>query len=177
MHRFILILCLFSLAGCGRQLDRLMDKLAGNNSQTVVLVGSPTTIDSRNVSFTSKEPMRVLGEAAGVCLVIKSGVALAPQPIMDKHFKEALGDAVLSGTIRVSGGQSFDLGSVGQSWTKYGVLTDAEEIAACLSCACGPKPLVGSEISEVALRSTVPIRVLGIYWESTDAFDKPPKSN
>jgi hypothetical protein len=176
MHRIVLILLLF-LTGCGQRLDQLFDTLTGNKSQKVVLAGSPTTIDAESVSFRSKEPMKVLGEVAGVCLVLKSGIALASQPIMDKHFTEALGDAALSGSIKLVGGQSFDLGSVGQSWDKYGVVTDSEEIAACLSCACGPKPAVGSEISEVVLRSSSPVRVLGIYWESTDAYDNISKSN
>jgi hypothetical protein len=176
MYRLIFILAVF-LAGCGQRLDQLLDKLAGNHSQTVVLAGSPTTIDSESVAFKSEESMKVLGEVAGVCVVLKSGVAMEAQPIMDQQFKDALGDAALSGTVRVSNGQSFDLGSVGQSWRKYGVVTDAEETAACLSCDCGPKPPVGSEISEVVLRASSPVRVLGIYWESTDAFDSVPKSN
>jgi hypothetical protein len=175
MYRVIFILSVF-LAGCGQRLDQLLDKLAGNHSQTVVLAGSPTTIDSESVSFRSKESMKVLGEVAGVCVVLTSGVAMEAQPIMDQRFNDALGGAALSGTVRVSD-HSFDLGRVGQSWRKYGVVTDAEEMAACLSCACGPKPPVGSEIAEVVLRASSPVRVLGIYWESTDAFDNIPENN
>jgi hypothetical protein len=83
-----------------------------------------------------------------------------------------LGDAKLSAKLKVADGRTFDLSSVCQSWSRC-VVTDDEETAACLSAACGGVEAlsVGSEISQITVRSSVPLRVLGVYWESTDAFD------
>lgn len=168
-----LFLC---LTGCGGQVDQLLDKLAGKESQTVVLAGSPLTIGPEGVSFTSKEPMKVLGNSVGICLVFESGVELTSWSIMDEHYKAAFGEATLSGTIKVSDGKSFDLGRPGQAWREFGVVTDRKEFSACLSCACGPRPQVGAEISEVTLRSSSPVQVKGVYWESTNAFDNIRKN-
>lgn len=134
------------------------------------------TIGPEGVSFRSKEPMKVLGDTAGICLVLKTGIEPTSWPIMEEHYKDALGEATLSGTIKVSDGKSFELGRLGQAWREFGVVADRNEFSACLSCACGPRPQVGSEISEVTLRSSSPVHVKGIYWESTNAFDNVRKN-
>lgn len=133
------------------------------------------TIGPEGMWLRSKEPMRVLGETAGICFVLKSGIEPTSWSIMDEHYKAALGEATLSGTIKVSDGKSFELGRPGQAWREFGVVTDRKEFSACLSCACGPRPQVGAEISEVTLRSSLPVHVMGIYWDSTNAFDSTPK--
>jgi hypothetical protein len=175
--RAALVVILVSLAGCGQRIDKLFDTLMGHETQTVVLAAQPTTLGPDGLVLTSNEPMKVMGDVASVCLILKSGIALAPQSVMEKHFKDALDGAQLSATLTLKTGQTFQSSSVAQSWSKFGEVTSAEEISACISCACGPQPPVGAEISKLVVKASSPIRVLGIYWESTNAYDQAPKSN
>jgi len=88
-------------------------------------------------------------------------------------IKDALGDAELSGTIQTSSGQTFELScNGGWAWRKYGLLTGDEELSVCLSRGCNGKLPIGTGISAVTVRASSPVQVLGIYWASTDAFDK-----
>jgi hypothetical protein len=175
--RCVLLLGLTLITGCDQRIDRVFEALTGRETQTVVLAAEPTTVGPDGLVLTSNEPMKVIGDVAGVCLVLKSGTELAPQPVMEKHFQEALHGAKLSATLTLKTGQTFQSSSVAQSWAQHGNVTSSAEIAACISCACGPKPPVGAEISNLVVKSSSPLRVLGIYWESTNAYDQIAKSN
>jgi hypothetical protein len=174
MRKAILLLSVL-LTGCGDGLDYIFDKLSGHERSTVVLARSSTTISTDPLLLRSAEPMTVVGSYVAICVVLKKDVPLAPQPVMDNYFKEKLGDARLSATLRVKGGQEFTMANASYAWRQRGLISSTEEISACLSCGCGPKPAVGSEISEISLRSSTPLPVLGIYWESNNDFDT--KSN
>jgi hypothetical protein len=175
--RHLLLLISVLLAGCGQRLEQLFDLLSGHETQTAVLVGKPVTLGPAGIALKSSETIKVIGEEAGVCVVLRTGIVLAPQPEMDRHYQEALSGTKLSSTITLKSGQVFQSSSVAQSWSKYGKVTSGDEMAACLSCACGPMLPVGSEVSKIEVKSSSPIRVLGMYWESTNAFDKLSRSN
>ena len=174
--RLLLLFVVVLLSGCGRQLDQLLELLAGHKSQTVVLAPGPLAIGPAELSLTAAEPMRVVGETAGVCVVLKSGVSLAPQSVMDKVFLESLKGASLTVSFAMQGGRKFTLPATAQDWNKYGVVAP-EELSACSSCACcnggctGLFPL-GAQVAEVSIKSSAPLTALGVYWYSTNAFDQ-----
>ena len=170
--RKVLILFAALFAGCGDSVDQVFDKLSGHETQTVVLVKDATTVTVNPMLLKSATPMMVIGSDSGICMVLKKEISLAPQPVMDKYFEEALGGAKFSAILRTKAGREFTMTSTGYSWQQRGVVTSTAEMAACLSCACGPKPSVGSEISEISLKASSPVRVLGIYWKSSNVFDK-----
>ena len=166
-----LTLCSF-LSGCSPRMDHLFDKLMGHNSQTVLLAESSISIGPEGVSLVAKESVKVLGSSADVCLVLKSNIGSPSQPESEVLIKEALGGAELSSTIATSSGQTFDLSCVGQAWRKYGLVTPDEELSVCLSRGCESKLPINAEISAITIRASSPVRILGVYWESTDALDE-----
>lgn len=171
--RYLLIAMSALLAGCGPTVEDLLDSLTGSHTQRVILAEVALVVDPAGIKLRSAEPLQVLGEQAQVCLTLKGGVPLDHQPKMEAAFNKALGGATLSGSLTLDNGQTFPVSGAGQAWSKYGRVTSGDEIAACLSCNCGPKPPIGSVVSEVEVHSSIPLRVLGIYWESTNAFDTP----
>ncbi len=116
--RLLVLFVVMLLSGCGRPLDQLFDLLAGHKSQTVVLAPGPLAIGPAELSLTAAEPMRVLGETAGVCVVLKSGVSLAPQNVMDKVFLEGLKGASLTVSFTMQSGRKFSLPATAQAWNK-----------------------------------------------------------
>lgn len=171
-----LFLAFFALtSGCDQRTEQLLDALSGHETQIVILAKEPTTLGPTGITLKSNEPMKVVGETANVCLVLKGGVPLAPQPEMQRIFEEALSGAHLSSVITLKSGQTFHSSRIAQSWSKYGKFTSQDEISACLSCDCGPKPSIGSEVGSIEIKASSPIRVLGMYWESSNAFDSVSK--
>lgn len=161
------------LGGCGRGAEDFLESLDGSHTQRVILTKAPLVVGPAGIKIKSPEPLQVLGSQAQVCLTLKGGVPLDHQPKMEAIFNKALGGATLSGLLTLNNGQIFLVSGVAQAWSKYGRVTSGDEIAACLSCDCGSKPPIGSVISEVEVHSSAPLHVLGIYWESTNAFDTP----
>jgi hypothetical protein len=176
MRHLLLLLVLF-LASCDQRADQLLDKISGHETQTVVLAKIPTIIESAGLTLRSEVPLKIIGNSSHLCLVLKSGIPLAPQPVMEKLFREGMQGATVTATLQMKDGKKFSLAQPGQAWKKFGQVTSEEEISACFSCACGPRPAVGAEVSEITVKSSPTIKVLGIYWESTNAFDQNTKGN
>lgn len=168
----LLFLFPFLIAGCDQKLDQAMDKLAGHETNFVLLGKEPILLNSNGISLHSAEPMLVVGESSSLCLVLKTGVPLAPQPTMDKLYESALHGATVTASLTMKNGETFTISQPGEAWNKYGHISSGEELSACLSCACGPKPAIGSQVAEVSIKSSEPLNVLGVYWESTNAFDQ-----
>jgi hypothetical protein len=171
MCRFLPLVVLV-IAGCDQRVDQLLEKLAGYETNTVVLVKGPTVVGSTGLILRSAQPMKVVGDSSSLCLVLKSGVSLGPQVVMNKLFEESLRGADVTALLRMKSGKTIRLSKPGQAWDKYGHVTSSEEQSACFSCACGVQPTVGDEVAEATVNSTPPIKILGIYWESTNAFDQ-----
>ena len=170
--RKLIFLFTFLIAGCDQKLDHVMEKLAGHETNSVVLSKEPMLLDSNGISLHGVEPMFVVGRTSSLCLVLKTGVPLAPQPTMDKLFVDAMHGATVTASLKMKNGEVFTFSQAGQAWAKYGHISSGDEVAACLSCACDTQPANGSQVAEVTVASTVPVKVLGAYWESTNAFDQ-----
>lgn len=170
--RKLIFLFSFLITGCDQKLDQLMEKAAGHETNSVVLAKEPMFLDSNGISLHSAEAMLVVGKSSSLCLVLKTGVPLAPQPTMDKLFEDAMRGATVTASLKMKNGEVFTLSQPGQAWAKFGHISSGDEISACLSCTCSPQPAIGSQVAEVTVASSSPLKVLGAYWESTNAFDQ-----
>jgi hypothetical protein len=145
--------------------------LYGVKEQTVVLAGQPFELDSTGRTFTSKEPLKVVGYTADTCVVLKSNYPLRPQPQVDRDFADLLHGAHITTRITTTKGKTYQFDSVGQAWDLYGPVSSKEELSACISCGCKPQMPAGTEIRSIDIKSDRPLNVLGAYWQSTSAFD------
>jgi hypothetical protein len=146
--------------------------------QTVVVRKEPLLLEPSGTQLTPAQPLEVLGETSSLCVVLKSGIGSLPQAEMDKAFKDSLGGSQLTVSFARADGQNFVLKATSQAWKRSGELTGDGELAACSSCGCA-KPScgelfpAGASFKSVTVASSAPISVLGVYWESTNAFDSP----
>jgi hypothetical protein len=159
-----LLISLVLLTGCDL-IDRGISSLMGPETSTVNLTNGPTTIRPPGLTLRSDERMKVLGDDAAVCLVVAHNDDLAS---MEKEIQESFRGASVTATLKMKSGSTFTYSDIEPTWNKWGRLNaDESEISACVTCACGPKPKPGDEVTEISLVPSSEIRVLGIYWESS----------
>ena len=171
----VLAICLLLLTGCDTRWDQAIHRLAGVKEQAIVLADKPFEIDSNGRTFTSKEPMEVLGDMADTCLVLKAQYPMAPRAKMDRDYESLLEGTRISTTLTDTSGKNYEFDSVGQAWNRFGVVSSSEELSACVSCGCMPKIPVGTKIQSIHIKTDKPLSVLGAYWSSTSAFDGAPE--
>ena len=175
LRRLFLLSCIL-VSGCDQSFDQLFDWLSGQDTQRVVIKETPFVLDRTGLMLSSEKPLRVVGESSSVCLVLKQGVPLLSQPEMDRRFRSVTKDAKFTGWLETTNGERFSINSVGQAWALHGPVTGKGEMSACLSCRCGPTPSVGSQIAKIHVAASKTLKALGVYWESTSAFDDADSS-
>jgi hypothetical protein len=67
-----------ALAGCDSATEKLFNVMSGRESDVVVLAKQPLRLSEAPSTFTSAEPMKVLGEWTSVCVVLRDGISLQP---------------------------------------------------------------------------------------------------
>jgi hypothetical protein len=165
MLRSFFILPLILLTGCD-SLERALFSAMGPKTNTVILVNGQTIVHSSGLTLRSKDSMKVLGKDAAVCLVLANGTGLS---MMGASIRKSLRDATITAKLKMKSGAIFTYSDIEPTWNRYGRLnSDIEETSACVTCACGPAPKVGDEVSEISIAPSSSVSVLGIYWESSE---------
>jgi hypothetical protein len=157
------------VAACDFNLEKAADFLTGREANRVVLSSQPIVLTQEATTFSSNEPMKVIGEATFVCVVLRDGVVLQDQRVMDQLFTDALRGAKINVAVLSSDGKRVTLPEPMQGWAKFGRVLPNNELSACGSMRCEPLP-PGTLISQVEISSTPELRIRGVYWES----DKSP---
>ena len=134
-----------------------------------ILKSAPLTLDARELTLPSATPIQVMGSESNVCLVLNTNRDDDAKD-QDKVFAQAMQGAKVDASLTTKDGKSYVLSSLGKSWSMYGKLTDGQEHAACYS-TCGTPIPTGSVVSQITLKALPALKVQGIYWESTNAFD------
>jgi hypothetical protein len=136
------------------------------------------TMSETPSTFTSAEPMKVLGEWTSLCLVLKDGTPLQAQAQMDKIFSDALGGAKIKTTLLLTDGSRVALNEPMQAWSRTGRVLPHDEFSACASAGCGVNLPNGALVKAVEVSSSPPVKVRGVFWQSEqDLPKKPPPAN
>jgi hypothetical protein len=170
MTRTLVATTAIFLAGCDFNLDKAADFVTGRAANQVVLSSQPIVLTQKAIGFGSNESMKVMGEATFVCVVLKDGVVLQNQRVMDQLFADALHGAKISVAMLASDGTRVPMHEPMQGWAKFGKVLPQNELSACASMGCKPSLPAGTVISKIEISSAPDLRVNGVYWES----DKSP---
>jgi hypothetical protein len=165
-----LILVAVVLVGCERLLGAFMPAFGG---QEVALSDKPTVLSSEPTRFAGTEPLKVLGFTSDLCFVLADDVAKDAD--IDATFQRVKGEARLAAVLHTNGGADVAWKCNGLSFAPsesgHGILS------ACMRWECNQTPPKGTEITSIDVTSDRPLRVLGVNWSSTAAFDhvsQPP---
>jgi hypothetical protein len=161
------------LVGCDSAVDKIFDAMSGRQTNLVILSKQPVTLAPAPVTITSTEPMKVLGEWTSVCLVLRDGITLKPQPQMDKILSEALGGAKVSTTLELSDGSRVALHEPMLAWEHIGRILSRDELSACASASCAAILPRGATVKRVEISANPAVQVRGIYWQSHPGPDEP----
>ncbi len=161
------------LVACDSAADKFLDAISGRQTNLVILSKEPVTLGPAPVTLTSKEPMKVLGEWTSVCLVLRDGISLKPQPQMDKILSEALGGGKISTTLELSNGSRVALHQPMMGWEHVGRILSQDELSACASASCEAALPRGTTVKSVEISADRAVQIRGIYWESQLGPDEP----
>jgi hypothetical protein len=110
--------------------------------------------------------MKVVGEWASVCMVLKDGIPLQPVSSMDKIFSDALSGAKLTVELVLNDGARITLDQPMQAWARYGRILSRDELSACSSAKCGTRLPVGASVKAIEVAALPELQVRGIFWTS-----------
>jgi len=116
--------------------------------------------------------MHVLGEWTSLCVVLKDGVAMRPQPEMDKVFADALGGAKVRVDVVLSDDSRVTLDEPLEGWSKFGRVLPNDELSACASASCGSKLPAGATVKSVELSAIPKLEARGIFWQSEQDLEQ-----
>jgi hypothetical protein len=152
--------------------------LSGVDETAVVISPAPLRVSQSPTNFELREPVKVVGSIAQVCLPLRNNFPLGPAEAMNTEFNSLMRGGALTAVVTTTAGQSVKLSKVSQSWSKNGKIEGSDELAACLYTEGRSQALpVGTAISKVQVASTTPLDVRGIYWVSSNAWDQSKKGN
>jgi hypothetical protein len=158
------------LLGCeGRD---FFDLIAGNKYEVAVLAKDPVVLGTTPLVLRNPRPMKVIGDEAMVCLVLLGDVSDRDSG-NDQLLKQTLNGAKIDISVKLNSGTNLQFYEPMPAWRQAGRVLKSGEYSGCASVCCEDKSKLpkGSEVSEVRIVSTKPIKVQGIFWESTNAFD------
>lgn len=162
------------LVGCDSAAERFFDAISGRQTNLVLLSKQPVTLSPAPVTFASTEPMKVLGEWTSVCLVLRDGIPLQPQPQMDKILSEAMRGAKVNTTLELSDGSRITLHEPMEGWQHVGRILPRDELSACASANCAAALPRGATVKSVEISAIPTLQVRGIYWHSELGPNEPP---
>ena len=148
------------------------DLISGHKYEVAVLARNPVVLGTTPLVLRNPRPMKVIGDQAMVCLVLRGDVSDRDGG-NDQLLKQALAGATIDISIKLNSGTRLQLSEPMPAWRRAGRVLKSGEYSGCASLCCEDKTKLpkGSEVSEVRIVSTKSVKVQGIFWESTNAFD------
>jgi len=166
MRYFAFAFIAILLANCGDGSLSATNPSATRN--IVVLSKDPVFLGESAKVFRGDQPMRVVGEQAMVCLVLRGDVS---DKESDALFKQLMNEAQVEISVTLTSGEAIQLSEPLPGWSRSGTILRSGELVGCASDCCEGRLPKGSEIKEATIKSSKPLAVQGIYWKSTDAYD------
>lgn len=160
--RGCLIVLLFLLSGCD-----LLTRWRGANADVRFVVLHPGAFDlnSEGRVFPNAGGLKSLG-SVNVCVVVRSKYPLSPSPQLEADFEALLHGTNLSATLTDVDGNTYQVGGAALAWELRGVITGAEELAACTSSVSAPELPEGKQLKSVLIKSDQTLQVLGAYLKT-----------
>lgn len=169
MSRTTFFLLCLTFTGCTEAPFDFLEGLSGTKTNTVILAADPILLGPQQVEFPTKGETLVLGDNVSVCASLRGDFPIGPREVMDNELDRLLGGAELTAKITDEAGNSFEFSGAWQSWSKFGVVLENEELAACARLSCSDFNLeVGTKIFSIAISTNKALSVKGLYWQSSN---------
>lgn len=175
--RLVLLPLVVVLVGC----DQFPELFFGPDDHKVVLADKPLLLDTKPTHLSSEEQIKVVGMTTELCATLSHDAHVdtkADTKTINAEFAKLKGGAHLFAVLHARDGKDYNWKC--DSWSfSPNSSSDSNHgtMNACLKWECAETPPKGTEIASIDLSSDRPLRVLGVDWSSTDAFDfiaQPP---
>jgi hypothetical protein len=163
------------VSGCDQVSDGVARIVSGGAKTTVVILApAPLQISPSPLRLDPGKPLEVVGTIAGVCLSLRGDLPMGTADVMNAEFASHMKGIAVTAQVTTPSGKKVALGKPYQSWSKDGKVVKDQELAACMRANSNDLP-VGAKVATIEISSSAPLDVRGVYWQSTNAFDKPGK--
>jgi hypothetical protein len=163
----------FLLNGCDFMSEEIGRFLRGGpKTTTVILAPNPLRLSSVPTRLEVGKPLEVVGTISAVCLSLRGDLPLVSAEAMSAEFTSQIQGASVTAFITTTSGKKLPLSKPYQSWSKEGKIARTNELAACMRGNSNELP-AGTTVSSVEVSSSAPLDIGGVYWVSTNAWDKP----
>lgn len=141
-------------------------------AESYFTVFSSETVLSEEPTIISLSDASVVGSAAKVCLALGAGT---PAPHTSQQLRSEVGEFLGETTVTIlattATGEQQELCGPSFRWVADGEFAGENELSACFQPCSGDSLKPGSEVGSVSLSASPTLKVLGAYWESTNAYD------
>ena len=138
---------------------------------TAVLSAEPVELGPEVSRFSPESPAEVVGGLAQICVVLEEGVSDGDSEDRISKYQAILGDNEIFGSAYDSDGQVISLMAGSFSWRRDGHIGHKGELSSCLMAHESDRPPVGATIQAIEVEAKTEIRVLGVYFSSSNAWD------
>lgn len=104
-----LIGVLVVLAGCDRLTDTLSSWIWGVERHVAVISATPVKLSTEPVRFELRDPAKVVGSIAAVCLSLRGDLELARPNVMEAEFRSLMKGALVTVIATTSNGTNVEL--------------------------------------------------------------------
>ena len=167
MRQCLVVLLVFALSSCGPETvaPPFTDSYEVLIKDELIIGPEPTRL--RSVSA------KIVGETSNICVPLGTGTP-GPHSKLELMADIApyLGDSEIAVTGVFGSGQELKFCGPSYSWKRTGEFAGENEVAVCYFLSCPDhRTTVGDKLEGVTISSNPPIKILGVYWQSTSAFD------
>lgn len=169
----LIIFCI-SLSACeGDPVFKLIKWLSGTKTNTVIIVPHKVTLTPEQQRFTISEGAEVVGQTAAICMSLRGNFTQQKREAMEKEYLQLTGGTHFYAVIETADGRKVEFKNPGKSWSRNGVIEKENELSSCLNINCSKENLEsGTLITAVSISASQPTDVRGIYWQSSNAWDR-----
>lgn len=141
--------------------------------QNVAIVDKPIQLRPRPITLTPDPVLEVRGKTSDLCFALADGVSNSGTgDDMDAREKQFLHGSKINILLHDDKGKTYPWTCGGWRWVPPTVDSKVGRLFSCARWECNSvRPPKGSRITSVDVSATPELRVLGITWSSTDAFD------
>jgi len=166
--QYMVLSALITLAGINREMLHVMEGILGIKRQTVVLENKPIVLRPPGITLRSKKPMKVIGPYVRVCLVLSTPARDGTPDQQVRWFKEAMHGVKVGVTFKTKEGSAARTDAVTPSWYKFSRISAKSEMDACFSPRHKGTFATGARMANIRVTVSAPLKVEGIYWESSN---------
>jgi len=140
-------------------------------TKIIVLSDEPINLDMSGRTLEFPGERQLVGKTNVLCVVLSETSDFSDTINRQRQYQRILSGTTLIGVIVVNDNNEVQLSPSSYAWHREGYILEANELSSCMAVPSDDQYEVGDTVSSAVISSSKNIKVLGIYWRSTNKYD------